>query len=429
MTPRTQIKPASHLKPLTVYNLWRLETSGHIKYDPAYQTELRWTKFQKQLFIDSLIRGIDIPKLYVDVHHDGDIDILYVVDGQQRINAIIEYMDNEFSLLSDADPVGSTEIAGKSYDELDTQFSMINLDNRNLDIIFLENYDHDLIKDLFLRLNSMTTLNAAEKRNAIPGNMPKIIKKISVHKIFQDRKYVAVSPRRAGHQNVAAGIMHQITHNEIVDIRPVSIAATYRANADITEQGCSVTKIKRAFQFLLKAFHNKTNPKLKKYALMRLTFLVSQMLEEYNLSDHEDEFGKAFIAFERKRIENNELPESDQDPELVAFNDAARGDKVSDMTYLHNMLKRHFVQSIPTLNLKDRQRSFSQEQRYVIYMNSNKHCQLCEEHIRMENFHADHIYPWSRGGETSISNGQALCSDCNIRKSNGIEETQPAEAA
>ena len=71
------------------------------------------------------------------------------------------------------------------------------------------------------------------------------------------------------------------------------------------------------------------------------------------------------------RIENNELPESDQDPEIVAFNDAARGDKVSDMTYIHNMLKRHFVRSIPTLNLKDRQRSFSQEQRYVIYMNSN----------------------------------------------------------
>ena len=88
MTPRTQIKPASHLKPLTVYNLWRLETSGHIKYDPAYQTELRWSKFQKQLFIDSLIRGIDIPKLYVDVHHDGDRDILYVVDGQQRITTI-----------------------------------------------------------------------------------------------------------------------------------------------------------------------------------------------------------------------------------------------------------------------------------------------------------------------------------------------------
>ena len=134
--------------------------------------------------------------------------------------------------------------------------------------------------------------------------MPKIIKKLANHRIFKDRKYISLSPRRKGHQNVSAGIMHQIIHNEIVDIRPVSIANTYRANADITEQHCSIRKIKKAFQFLIRAFHNKTNPQLKKYALMRLTFLVTQMLEEFNLSEHEDEFGKAFIAFERKRIEN-----------------------------------------------------------------------------------------------------------------------------
>jgi hypothetical protein len=30
----------------------------------------------------------------------------------------------------------------------------------------------------------------------------------------------------------------------------------------------------------------------------------------------------------------------------------------------------------------------------------------------------DHVYPWSRGGPTIISNGQALCRDHNRRKSN-----------
>ena len=30
----------------------------------------------------------------------------------------------------------------------------------------------------------------------------------------------------------------------------------------------------------------------------------------------------------------------------------------------------------------------------------------------------DHIYPWSRGGPTVISNGQALCRNHNRRKSN-----------
>jgi hypothetical protein len=31
---------------------------------------------------------------------------------------------------------------------------------------------------------------------------------------------------------------------------------------------------------------------------------------------------------------------------------------------------------------------------------------------------ADHIYPWSRGGATVVSNGQALCRAHNRRKSN-----------
>jgi len=429
MTPRILHPPISNVETYNVLSLDKMYTANSIRIDENYQTGERWSKDQMQVFIDSLIRGIDIPKLYFDVHRNSNEVIYYVVDGQQRTKAIHGFLAGDFPLSSDADPVGSTEIAGKYYDDLDPHFVMENIDIRSLHIVHLENYTRDRILDIFLRYNSMTTLNAAEKRNAIPGNMPKIIKKLANHRIFKDRKYISLSPRRKGHQNVSAGIMHQIIHNEIVDIRPVSIANTYRANADITEQHCSIRKIKKAFQFLIRAFHNKTNPQLKKYALMRLTFLVTQMLEEFNLSEHEDEFGKAFIAFERKRIENNELPESDQDPEIVAFNDAARGDKVSDMTYIHNMLKRHFVRSIPTLNLKDRQRSFSQEQRYVIYMNSNKHCKLCEDPIKMENFHADHIYPWSKGGETSISNGQALCSACNIRKSNGIQENVTTEAA
>jgi hypothetical protein len=422
MTPKNNIRPTSFLKALTVYNLQRLDDSDQIRVDNEYQTELRWTLYQKQLFIDSLIRDLDIPKLYFDIHIVDESEIYYIVDGQQRVNTIKEFIENKFALLADADPVDGIIIADKKYDELDITFTMMHFDNRNLDIVFLNNYSADLIKDLFLRLNSMSALNAAEKRNAIPGRMSKTVKKLAIHKIFKDKKYVAISPRRAGHQNVVAGLIHQIIHNEIIDLRPVSIAETYRSFADITEDHCSVKKVKRAFRFLLSAFRNKTNPKLKKYALMRLTFLVSQMLDEYDLSNHSDELGKAYIAFERRRIENNERPEKEQDPELVAFNDAARGDKVSDMTYIHNILKRNIIEAIPMLNLKDRQRNFSQEQRFAIFMNSNSLCQLCQNQIRIENFHADHILPWSKGGETSISNGQALCSDCNLKKSNGTEK-------
>ena len=429
MTTINTSKPSSNLKVITVHNLGRLDDADRIKIDQEYQTELRWTLYQKQLFIDSLVRELDIPKLYFDVHFDNGDEVYYVVDGQQRINAIQQFIDNKFALLSDADPVDEIDIAGKTYDELDINFTIMKFDNRNLDIVFLTNYSSDLIKDLFLRLNSMTALNAAEKRKAIPGNMPGVVKKISQHNILKKKKYVAITSRREGHQNVVAGIIHQIINGDIVDIRPVSIANTYKHYSEITIDHFSIKKVKQAFQFLINAFHNKTNPKLKKWALMRLTFLVAQMLEEYDLSNHVDEFGKAYIAFERLRIENNELPENEQDPVLVAFNDAARGDKVSDMAYLHTLLKTYFVESIPALTLKDRQRNFTQEQRYAIFLKSNRVCQSCQKDIRIENFHADHVYPWSRGGETSIDNGQALCSDCNFKKSNGVQGNIPNEAA
>jgi 5-methylcytosine-specific restriction endonuclease McrA len=32
------------------------------------------------------------------------------------------------------------------------------------------------------------------------------------------------------------------------------------------------------------------------------------------------------------------------------------------------------------------------------------------------NFHVDHILPWSRGGQTKLSNLQMLCPTCNLRK-------------
>ncbi|MAI52376.1 MAG: hypothetical protein CML80_05745 [Rhodobiaceae bacterium] len=60
-------------------------------------------------------------------------------------------------------------------------------------------------------------------------------------------------------------------------------------------------------------------------------------------------------------------------------------------------------------------RFFSQRQRLIIYAKSKGKCQLCGTNLKGD-FHADHIVPASRGGQTVIQNGQALCPNCNLRK-------------
>jgi|GEM_PF-2695898 len=62
-------------------------------------------------------------------------------------------------------------------------------------------------------------------------------------------------------------------------------------------------------------------------------------------------------------------------------------------------------------------RRFGKSQRMAIYLNSDGKCELCQAPITLSDFHADHIVPWSKGGPTTLSNAQALCSSCNLSKS------------
>ena len=61
------------------------------------------------------------------------------------------------------------------------------------------------------------------------------------------------------------------------------------------------------------------------------------------------------------------------------------------------------------------QRLFNADQRELLYVKSGGLCSICRARLNSD-FHADHIIPWSRGGKTTISNGQALCPKCNLSK-------------
>lgn len=63
-------------------------------------------------------------------------------------------------------------------------------------------------------------------------------------------------------------------------------------------------------------------------------------------------------------------------------------------------------------------RTFSDADKKTMYARQNGLCALCGKPFQMKEMHADHITPWSQGGKTEISNGQMLCVQCNLKKSN-----------
>jgi hypothetical protein len=59
--------------------------------------------------------------------------------------------------------------------------------------------------------------------------------------------------------------------------------------------------------------------------------------------------------------------------------------------------------------------------RFKVLLRDNFACKQCgaspAKRPEIE-LHVDHIFPWSKGGETTIDNLQTLCSNCNLGKSN-----------
>jgi hypothetical protein len=62
---------------------------------PEYQRRLVWPQEKKSLFIESLLMNIPIPPVFL---YESDLNRYEVMDGQQRLNAILEFYENNLEL-------------------------------------------------------------------------------------------------------------------------------------------------------------------------------------------------------------------------------------------------------------------------------------------------------------------------------------------
>jgi hypothetical protein len=71
------------------------------------------------------------------------------------------------------------------------------------------------------------------------------------------------------------------------------------------------------------------------------------------------------------------------------------------------------------LNRQDKHlsiRAFDSRMRRAAYERQKGICPGCKQHFEIEQMHADHQTPWSRGGKTVAENCKMLCAACNRKK-------------
>ena len=75
-------------------------------------------------------------------------------------------------------------------------------------------------------------------------------------------------------------------------------------------------------------------------------------------------------------------------------------------------LDRVFCFMEPTLK-----RTFNKREKQALYIVADGKCEICGCELE-PGWHADHVQPYSKGGETDVINAQALCAKCNMKKGN-----------
>ena len=142
---------------------------GRINVDAEYQRGKVWSQAQQALLIDSILRGFDIPKIFLRKRKDGSPHLFDVIDGKQRLTAIWQFMNDGFSLSSKCEPFPEIgDLGGKRWSELPDN-AKDQLQFTNMTVSKIDEATDDEIRELFLRLQKGEPLRAAETRNAIAG--------------------------------------------------------------------------------------------------------------------------------------------------------------------------------------------------------------------------------------------------------------------
>ena len=382
-----------------------------INTNPDYQRPSVWTRNQKQLLIDSILRDYDIPKIYL---HQVSKEQYDVVDGQQRIRTIWSFYDNEFPLAKDADDVNGHVVAEKYYKDLDPEVSDI-IDMYNLDLVILDDKTEEEIREMFLRLQNGTSLKAQEKRNAIPSKMRDFVKSVANHNFFYK---VDFKDSRFTYDLIAAQMCNLALNGKIVNIKDKDLNDMYWNNLNF-DKNCQQAKIIFKILDYLDTMFPSQAPELKRYSVISLFILIMDLMPNYDIRGRETDLQKWFISFEGNRAKDKMKEAEDQDPVLVLYQRwiSNSSDTLDSLTYRHKVLKENLLAVVHNLPLKDPKRNFDEAQRQVIYRRDNGICRICGKKCEWNDWEADHIVPWSKGGKTEIENGQLLCPSCNSSKS------------
>jgi hypothetical protein len=306
---------------------------------PDWQREKVWDQPRKQLLIDSVIRGWRLPKFYLYLTSTNP-QTYEVVDGQQRLATIFEFLSDELE-LSEA---SAEEFGGKTYKSLPLDVSD-RVDDFEIDFDEIQEATDKELIDFFQRLQSGLQLNSSKKLNSIQSKLKTFCKKQSKHKFFT--KHVAFNNKRYAHFDVMAKVATLEVEGVGAGLRYVDVKQVFEGQASFSEQSQVAKRIRSGLDFLVSAIPAGTTIFRSRSIAQSFITLVCH-LQQPNILGGKEKTIAAFAGHIVKGLASEvEKGQEATDADYISFQKSVNANVSSGPAIRHKVLLRKLFQFDP----------------------------------------------------------------------------------
>lgn len=399
----------------TVENIYQM--ASVINFEPEYQRQRVWTRRHNEYLIDSILRGYAIPSIYLNQKLVDGIHQYDMMDGRQRIQATIDFLNNKFKTNSvSADAMENElddDLGGLYFKELPLR-AQIQIKTYHFHVRIFT--DIDDASDMFSRINNGVALNPAELRHAMTRSQLRniVCETVVANPFFQS---LPVKNARYTYETIAAQVFVLCEQRGFTDLHSGKLKSAYERYIHISPSKQTMKLFRRvldSFEIMRTGCNELQWNKNTAIVLANVILLLDEMyLLDYNALT--DVASLYFSTMKRALVEKS-LPVDQQNPELLLF---SMGHGMAGVTYQQKrtMVFLNIMFKSITLTPKpqrDTRRAFTKYQREVALYNAGYKCECCGDKVTMSTFEAHHIIPHSKGGLTTLDNLQVLCKRCHL---------------
>jgi hypothetical protein len=301
------------------------------RYDiPDWQREEVWDQRKKQQLIDSILRGWRLPKFYLVKVADDEYD---VVDGQQRLQAIYEFFDNELPLAEES----VESFGGRFYKDLPSRLSDA-FDDFEIDYDEIEDATEQELKTFFQRLQEGLPLTSSEKLNAIHSKLRDFCRKTAVHSFFQNK--VSIPNTRYAHFDIVAKAAAVEIEGLNTGLRFDDLKIIFDSQAAFSAKSEVARRLISALDFLDRSFLERSTSLRSRTIIQSLITLTCKVVVTNKADGLEADFRAFFEGFAQRLSHQVELGQAATDSDLMMFQRSVNTNVKAGAKTRHEILLR-----------------------------------------------------------------------------------------